>query len=88
MLTRHIAGQDTLLDLHFLAVLRLDHLLGRDDDAPEAGPLPHRLDPVLEVGLHLVLVTRVGVDDVPAEHRLASAALLHELLPDLVVEQR
>src|SRR3954447_12713295 len=64
----HVAGEDALLGLHLLAVLRLDHLLGRDDDAPEARALPHRLDPVLEVGLHLVLVARIGVDDVPAEH--------------------
>ena len=38
----HIAGQDALLGLHLLAVLRLDHLLGRDDDAAEARALVHR----------------------------------------------
>ena len=65
----HVARQDALLDLHLLAVLRLDHLLGRDDDAPEARCLVHRDDPVLEVGLHLVLVPGVGVDHVPVEHR-------------------
>src|SRR4051795_720069 len=66
---QHIAGQDPLLGLHLLAVPRLDDLLGRDDDAAEAQLLRHRVDPVLEVGLDLVLVTRVGVDRVPAEHR-------------------
>src|SRR5262249_27055683 len=64
----HVAREDALLGLHLLAVLRLDHLLGRDDYPPEARALPHRLDAVLEVGLDLVRVARVGVDDVPAEH--------------------
>jgi hypothetical protein len=64
----HVAGQDALLGLHLLAILRLDHLLGGDDDAAEPRPLSHRLDAMLEVGLHLVLVPRVCVDDVPAEH--------------------
>src|ERR687897_2790750 len=68
-----VAREDALLGLHLLAVLRLDHLLGRDDDAAEAWALVHRVDPVLEVGLHLVLVAGVRVDDVPAEHqRIAS----------------
>src|SRR5690606_15898993 len=39
-------------------------------DAAEALLLPHRDDAVLEVRLHLVLVARVGVDHVPAEHLL------------------
>ena len=64
----HVARQRALLGLHLLAVLRLDHLLGRDDDAPEARALVHRLDPVLEIGLHLVLVPGVSVDHIPAEH--------------------
>src|SRR3954451_16541659 len=64
----HVAGKHALLGLHLLAVLGLDHLLGRDDDAPEARALPHRLDAVLEIGLDLVLMAGVGVDDVPAEH--------------------
>src|SRR5918992_576375 len=66
----HIAGEHPLLGLHLLAVLRLDHLLRRHDDAAEARLLVHRKDAVLEVLLHLVLVARVGVDDVPAEHRV------------------
>src|SRR5437868_4671165 len=52
----HVAGQDPLLGLHLLAVLRLDHLLGRHDDAAEAHVLVHRVDAVLEVRLDLVLV--------------------------------
>src|SRR4051812_3032982 len=66
-----VAGEHALLGLHLLAVLRLDHLLGRDDDPAEARALPHRLDAVLEVGLDLVLMTGIGVDDVPAEHSVA-----------------
>src|SRR5262245_38084879 len=64
----HVAGQDPLLGLHLLAFLRLDHLLRGHDDTPEALALAHRVDAVLEVGLHLLLVAGVGVDDVPAEH--------------------
>src|SRR3954454_14700229 len=64
----HVAGKHALLCLHLLAVLGLDHLLGRDDDAAEARALPHRLDAVLEIGLDLVLVAGIGVDDVPAKH--------------------
>jgi len=54
----HVAGQDPLLGLDLLAVLRLDDLLGRDDDPAEAHLLRHRVDPVLEVRLDLVLVPR------------------------------
>src|ERR671922_3730 len=64
----HVPRQHALLRLDLLALLRLDHLLGRDDDATEARRLVHGHDPVLEIGLHLVLVPGVGVDDVPAEH--------------------
>ena len=64
----HVAREDALLGLHLLAVLRLDHLLGRHDHAPEPRPLVHRDDAVLEIGLDLVLVAGVGVDDVPAKH--------------------
>src|SRR5947208_3137620 len=64
----HVAGKNALLGLNLLPLFRLDHLLGRDDDATEPRRLVHRHDPVLEVGLHLVLVPGVGVDDVPAEH--------------------
>src|SRR4051794_37059432 len=69
-----VAGQHPLLRGDLLAVLRLDHLLGGDDDAPESGALVHRLDTVLEIGFHLVLVPGVGVDHVPAEHVVLSIA--------------
>src|SRR5581483_11947963 len=39
--------------------------------------LPHRVDPVLEVGLDLVLVPGVGVDHVPAKHRSLSLSRLY-----------
>src|SRR5919198_990851 len=71
-------------ELHLLAVLRLDHLLGGDDDAAEPRRLVHRDDPVFEVGLHLVLVPGVGVDHVPAEHALPEEDILHESLEDKV----
>src|SRR5438874_666308 len=64
----HVARQHALLRLDLLAFLRLDHLLGRDDDAAEARCLVHGHDPMLEIGLHLVLVPGVGVDHIPAEH--------------------
>jgi hypothetical protein len=64
----HVARQDALLRLHLLTVLRLHHLLGRDDHPAETGLLVHGDDPVLEIGLDLVLVAGIGVDDVPAEH--------------------
>jgi hypothetical protein len=67
-LDEHVAGQDPLLDLHLLAVLGLDDLLGRHDDAPDERLLLHRHATVLEVGLDLVLVAGIGVDDVPAKH--------------------
>src|SRR5205814_8222015 len=70
----HVAREDALLRLHLLAVLRLDHLFGGDDDTPEAGALTHGLDPVLEIGLHLVLVPGVGVDHIPAKHSILSIA--------------
>jgi hypothetical protein len=69
----HVARKHALLDLHLLSVLRLDHLLGRHDDAPEAGLLVHRDDAVLEVGLDLVLVARIRVDHIPVEHRNLTA---------------
>src|SRR5262249_37626150 len=75
--------------LHLLAVLGLDHLLGRDDDPAKARALPHRLDAVLEVGLDLVLMAGIGVDDVPAEHAdplLAQEDLRDDVLPHVVVD--
>src|SRR3954451_7592389 len=76
-----IAREHALFGLDLLALFRLDHLLGRDDDAAEARCLVHGHDPVLEIGLHLVLVPRVSVDDVPAEHGLGEQPL-DEVLED------
>src|SRR2546425_2896531 len=64
----HVAGHRAPLRLNLLAVLHLGDLLGRDDDLPDVRLLLHRRDPVLDVVLDLVLVARVGVDYVPAEH--------------------
>jgi hypothetical protein len=64
----HVAGKHTLLGLDLLPVLRLHDLLGRDDDPAELRGLVHGHDAMLEIGLDLVLVPGVGVDDVPAEH--------------------
>ena len=52
--------------------------------------LRHRVDPVLEVGLDLVLVPGVGVDRVPAEHRrlLAQQDVLDEAAEDLVGQEQ
>ena len=67
----HVAGHRPLLDGDLLVVLHLRHGLGRDDDLPDRTLLSERHDAVLEVVLDLVLVTRVCVDDVPAEHFLS-----------------
>src|SRR6187397_1927897 len=64
----HVAGEHALVGRHLLPVLRLHDLFGRDDDAPEPGCLVHRDDPVLEIGLDLVLVPGIRVDDIPLEH--------------------
>src|SRR5438874_3936064 len=80
-----VARVDALLRLNLLAVLRLDHLLGRHDDAAEPLRLVHGDDPVLEIGLHLVLVPGVRVDDDPLEHsRLPQQHFLDESLKDLI----
>src|SRR5829696_455817 len=69
----HVARHRALLDGDLLVVLHLlDGLRGHDDLAHGA-LLRERDDAVLEVLLDLVLVTRVGVDDVPAEHFLREA---------------
>ena len=46
----------------------------RHDDAAEPRRLVHRDDPVLEVGLHLVLVPGVRIDHIPLKHRWESLA--------------
>src|SRR4029079_286778 len=49
-----------------LALANLDLVFHRDEDLEDLVLHAHRLDAVLEVGLDLVLVTRVRVDQVPA----------------------
>src|SRR3989442_7980136 len=63
-----VTRQHALLGLDLLAFLRLDDLFGRDDHPAKLRRLVHGHDPVLEIGLHLVLVPGVRVDDVPLEH--------------------
>ena len=65
-LDEHVARVDLLLDGVALALADLDLVLHRDEDLEDLVLHAHRLDAVLEVGLDLVLVARVGVDDVPA----------------------
>src|SRR4029453_7693359 len=62
---QEVAGEDLLLHDLLAAALELDQILYGDDDLV-APPLPvHRGDAGLEVGLHLLLVARLGVDHVP-----------------------
>ena len=80
-----VARKHALLGLHLLAVLRLDDLLGRDDHPAERRLLVQRDDAVLEIRLDLVLVSRVGVDDVPEKHqRLLEKNAVDEGTDDLV----
>ncbi len=55
-LDEDVAGHGPLLDVDLAAVLDLLDLLGRDHDLANLARLAHRLDPVLEVVLDLVLV--------------------------------
>src|SRR5215207_2048912 len=84
---QHVAGHGALLDRDLLVVLHLLDGLGRDDNLAHRARLVERGDTVLEVLLDLLLVPRVGVDDVPAEH--LSPALqdgFDERLPERVVQ--
>src|SRR3954471_21718023 len=69
----YVARHRALLRLHALAVLHLGDLLGRNHDLAHVALRAHRLDAVLEIRLDLLLVTRIGVDRVPAEHCAASS---------------
>ena len=64
-LHQHVAGVDLLLDGHALAAADLDLVLFGHQDLEDLVVHAHRLDAVLEVGLDLLLVARVRVDDVP-----------------------
>src|SRR6202453_2409594 len=62
---QQVAREHLLLDHHLLAVLELDDILHRDDHLVDAVLHVHRHGPAVEVGLHLVLIAGVGVDDEP-----------------------
>src|SRR3954447_8711660 len=64
----HVAGHRALLDRDLLVVLHLGHRLGGHDDLADRAALVQGARAVLEVLLDLVLVSGVGVDDVPAIH--------------------
>src|SRR5436190_8056465 len=63
---QHVARVHLLLDGVPLALADLDLVLHRDEDLEDLVLHAHRLDPVLEVGLDLVLIARVRVDHIPA----------------------
>src|SRR6266702_5057379 len=77
-----VAGKHLLLDLLPLAALDLGHLVHRDLDLEDVVLHVERLDPALQVGLHPVLVTRVGVHHVPVAREHAELTL--ELLARVV----
>src|SRR3954468_18364280 len=66
---QQVAGQDLAVDLRALAVLDLGDLFGGHLDLIDVVLDVQGLDAGLEVGLHLVLVARVGVHDVPVAGR-------------------
>src|ERR1700738_512353 len=64
-LDQDVTGEDPLLDVAALAVLDLDLILCWDQDLEDLVVHVHRVDPLLEVLLDLLLVAGVGVDHVP-----------------------
>ena len=70
-----VAGEDLLLHDDLAAVLELDDVFHRDDDLEDAVLDVHRAHAAREVRLHLVLVARVGVHDVPAPGPVVRARL-------------
>src|SRR5690606_24878921 len=64
-LHQHVAGEDLAGHDPLLAVPEVDLFLGGDEDPEDLVLHPHRLHPALEIGLDLVLVAGIGVDDVP-----------------------
>src|SRR2546426_9447075 len=65
-LDEHIAREHLLLHRVPLAVLDLDLFLGGHENLEDLVAHVHRVDAMLEVRLHLVLVARIRVDHVPA----------------------
>ena len=68
-----VAREYLLGDGLLLSALELDHVLHRDVDLEDPVLHVHRLDPGLEVCLDLVLIARVGVDDVPVTGHVVGA---------------
>src|SRR5215472_4922376 len=60
-----VAGEHLLRDLLPLAALDLHHLVHGDLDLEDVVLHVQRLDAAFQVGLHPVLISRVGVDHVP-----------------------
>src|SRR5438552_2388309 len=64
-LDQEVAGEDLALNHLALAGLDLHDVFHGDHDVEDLVLHLHGTDPGVEVGLHLVLVARVGVHDVP-----------------------
>ena len=73
-----VAGQELALHLAALSAANLQFFLRGDDDVEDAVRDVHRFNTALEVLVHLVLVTGVGVEDVPG------AAVTHVDAEDLI----
>src|SRR5918999_4780166 len=65
---QQVAGEDLAGDDLLLAALDLHDVFHGDDDLEDLLLHVHRGDAALEVGLDLVLVAGIGVDDVPVPH--------------------
>ena len=76
---QQVAGEHLLLDDLLAVVLELDHILDGDRHLVDATLHVHRVDAGLEVLLDLVLVARLGVDDIPLAGPVVGADLLLDL---------
>ena len=75
-LHKHIAGIKLPGDLTTFPVLDEDPLLHRNQYIEDVFLHPHRLYALIQVGLHSILIARVGLYDIPA----ALVSSLHEKL--------
>ncbi|MCY1530680.1 hypothetical protein D9M68_658790 [compost metagenome] len=73
---QHIAGEELALGGAALAVLHLDHLLGRHEDAAELVLHAGAVDPLDDVSLSGFFHARVGMDHIPA-HALCGHTVGH-----------
>src|SRR5690606_16507842 len=67
---QHIAWKDLALGDLFLTVLVLHHFFHGHDDLEDLVFHLHRLDPLLKVGLYLILIARVCVHNIPVFFRI------------------